>query len=243
MIQHPEWVIGAFFGALQHEVPMLPAAPVYEEMGGITVAAFNEAFRLWQSNCNQEILMSALNSLAMNGFGAVTVVRLTPRIVQMMTHADRAITHVHNNLPNWITHAIGPGHAPAGFNAFHGPAHSLADDPSSSSSSGPLVLPHPPHGLNPVPLPAPDLAPGFASRIAASKANAVSGSWVRSGEHGVPTRAMAKTNMYSWPQHVPPPPKASARGSGKKKKIETIETKKALMPYFDIMDDPYFIKV
>ena len=56
---------------------------------------------------------------------------------------------------------------------------------------------------------------------------------------------MAKTNMYSWPQHVPPPPKAkaSARGRGKKKKIETIETKKALMPYFDIMDDPYFIKV
>ena len=37
-------------------------------------------------------------------------------------------------------------------------------------------------------------------------------------------------------------PKAT-RGSGKKKKVETIETKKAPMPYFDIMDDPYFIKV
>ena len=32
-------------------------------------------------------------------------------------------------------------------------------------------------------------------------------------------------------------------GAGKKKKKETIATKKALMPYFDIMDDPYFIKV
>ena len=34
----------------------------------------------------------------------------------------------------------------------------------------------------------------------------------------------------------------AVRGTGRKKK-ETIATKKALMPYFDIMDDPYFIKV
>ena len=63
-----------------------------------------------------------------------------------------------------------------------------------------------------------------------------------------PPAAGPKETTYR-PAPVPPkavrvvPPRPKTTGSGKRKKTETIETKKALMPYFDIMDDPYFIKV
>ena len=54
------------------------------------------------------------------------------------------------------------------------------------------------------------------------------------------TRPKAATAHIAYPGLDQGP--RSDRGAGKKKK-ETIATKKALMPYFDIMDDPYFIKV
>ena len=141
--------------------------------------------------------------------------------------------HAQMNLPNWLTHAT---HAPVGFNPFQGPARSLADTPptsSSSSSSGPIVLTHPPHGLNYVPWrparpkaidnwlqhpPPPgsahdlvpgsahDLVPGFASRIAVNK----------SGLAPTPLGTGPKSKTYTGPRLVPrlvpPPPKPKASG-------------------------------
>ena len=218
----------------------------------MTVAAFNAAFNLWQSNCNFEILVSALSTLAMHGFGAVTVFRNAPTIMNMINDAHRAMDRAHINLPNWLARAT---HVPIGFNPFQGPARSLADahsTSSSSSSSGPIVLTHPPHGLNYVP-PVLNYAPIRPARPGRPLAI---DNWLPKAP--APAQGPPKPKLLV-PKHttskqtmlhgVPPPPRVvpprpNASGSGrKKKKVETIETKKALMPYFDIMDDPYFIKV
>ena len=283
LLNHPEFLIGVCSGAIRHQVPHMPIMPVYSDLTS-TLESYEHAFALWQSACHRQILVSVFRDLATHGLGAVSVVRLTPRIMRMINDAHDAMGHVNINLPNWMTHGTGPGHAPAGFNPFQGTARSIGETPGSSSS-GPDVLLHPPHGLNYVPqrparpktadtyLPhqnpsGPPKRPLLVPKHTTAKQTMLPGANPPDTTSKqtmlqppprpllVPKHTTSKQTMLIPgvpppakvvpPRVVPPrvvPPRPKATGSGKRKKVETIETKKALMPYFDIMDDPYFIKV
>ena len=174
--------------------------------------------------------------------------------------AKEAAAHVNTNVPYWFEH-IAVEHEPHTEGVRRNLLTGDIETNTPLHQAGPVqpIAPHFHHmhsnpihstfGLNSVPLPPP--RPLLVPTIRAPGAKAPDTTSKQTMLQPPQRPLLVPKNKAAGPKETtyrpaPVPPKAvrpKQSGSGRKKKVETIETKKALMPYFDIMDDPYFIKV
>jgi len=262
LVEHPEFMVGAVFQVLQDGGPET-IEPIWEHLPA------GEKLN-WYSRQEVLIALHALKSISKGGLGAVTIVAAGSHFHDLMKKARETAAHMSTNVPPWFE-ALRGEHEPhivedepptegVRRNLLTGDIETdTGPPPLFPIGPPPPIAPHfhhaSPHlthttfGLNSVPLPPPPppkpkllvptiRRPGAQAPETTSKQTLLQ----------PPPAAGPKETTYR-PAPVPPkavrvvPPRPKTTGSGKRKKTETIETKKALMPYFDIMDDPYFIKV